>query len=297
MFINIKKLFAKETKLGRYEYIKTFFLLIFVFLLFVFAIIVIPPDKIILSYLFLSIMSICTVIGIVIFLAATYKRFSDIFNKTAASIVLIMVYVFCMPIKVVFLPLNILLFFMPGKNKSDKIISNKTVFITFLVVLLIFISYRTLGMYRHIEMDGMRDTVIPHDFIYINVFNKDYKRGDIIIYKADKAFFISRIVALPGEKVEIKELSDGTSAIYINGKKLEEPYVKNKKYSNIDYPSVPVPKDSYYIIGDNRRGSNVKRISSVSKNRIQGRAMHIWFPPKRRQVISSPKYNLNDNQE
>ena len=66
----------------------------------------------------------------------------------------------------------------------------------------------------------MANTLQVNDRVIINIFDKEYHRGDIIIHSTEKkdVVFVKRIVALPGEKVEIKKLQDNSYGIYINGK-------------------------------------------------------------------------------
>ena len=66
---------------------------------------------------------------------------------------------------------------------------------------------------------------------------------------------------------------DGT--VFVNSVKLEENYVKELSYKNCDitFP-YQVPKDSVFILGDNRGvsiDSRSKAIGSISKDKIIGK--------------------------
>ena len=68
--------------------------------------------------------------------------------------------------------------------------------------------------------------------------------------------YIKRVVALPGEVVRVDKYGD----VYINGKKLYEPYVNNrcKKSINNDcgkFQNLKVPEDHLLVLGDNRANS------------------------------------------
>ncbi len=84
------------------------------------------------------------------------------------------------------------------------------------------------------------------------------KRGDIIIVKiSETQNYVKRVIALAGETVEIKN-----SAVYINGRKLEEDYlVEGLKYD--DFAAVCVPEDSIFVMGDNRPYSLDSRSASI----------------------------------
>jgi signal peptidase I len=81
------------------------------------------------------------------------------------------------------------------------------------------------------------------------------KRGDIIVFRAVPAgqpgkLFIKRIIGLPGEVVSIHN-----HAVYINNRKLKEPYVDAAHRAAYVYNSLRVPKNHYFVLGDNRNNS------------------------------------------
>jgi signal peptidase I len=84
-------------------------------------------------------------------------------------------------------------------------------------------------------------------------------RGDIVAFRYPKdptKGYIKRIIALPGEIVEIQK-----GAVLVNGTQLSEPYVASKfNAAQRSEPAVRVPERSYYVLGDNRDNSNDSRI-------------------------------------
>lgn len=85
-------------------------------------------------------------------------------------------------------------------------------------------------------------------------FGEKLKRGTAIGFDypyEDKVKHLGkRIIGLPGEEIKINK-----KGVYINGKLLNEPYVsKDANYDNIDATFV-VPKDCYFVMGDNRNDS------------------------------------------
>jgi len=69
--------------------------------------------------------------------------------------------------------------------------------------------------------------------------------------KDTSKYYIKRVIALPGETVEIQK-----AEVWINGLKLSEPYVAPKLNMSLrPNVAVTVPAHSYYVLGDNRDNS------------------------------------------
>jgi signal peptidase I len=109
------------------------------------------------------------------------------------------------------------------------------------------------------------------------------KRGDVVVFRypvdPDKDF-IKRVIAVGGEKVEIKD-----KTIYINGKKINDPwgfYADSTVMPGFLSPKdnlgpVVVPKDSYFVMGDNRDRSLDSRFWGFVKNDLLvGRALILY---------------------
>lgn len=75
------------------------------------------------------------------------------------------------------------------------------------------------------------------------------KRGDVVAIRREGEGFLllKRIVGLPGEEVS---MVNGT--IFINGKPLDEPYLKSHQ-SKFNYGPEKLKEDYYFVIGDNRK--------------------------------------------
>lgn len=155
-----------------------------------------------------------------------------------------------------------------------------------------------------IPTGSMRPTIIEGDLILVNKFIygakipftnlrlpafAKLKRGDVIvfIYPEDpKKDFIKRLIALPGETVEIK---NGT--IYINDHPLLDPVFNQRFYYNrgdlaAEGQKIIVPPDSYFVLGDNSASSKDSRYwGFVPWKDILGKAMLIYWPPQRIRII------------
>ena len=110
----------------------------------------------------------------------------------------------------------------------------------------------------------------------VNLFHAP-QRGDIIVFNppvpSDKPY-IKRVIGLPGERVQVRQ-NDG---VYINGVKLNEPYIKEIP-EDPTTPEVTVPPDHVYVMGDNRNNSSDSHIwGFVPDESIIGKAEAGFWP-------------------
>jgi signal peptidase I len=121
------------------------------------------------------------------------------------------------------------------------------------------------------------------------------RRGDIIVFKppvASEKPYIKRVIALPGETVEVKP--DGY--VYVNGVRLDEPYIQGgiTKCTQSKCERQTVPKGYVYVLGDNRRNSSDSRIFGfVDIDNIIGKAWLTYWPLDRFGLV--PHYDYPDN--
>lgn len=119
---------------------------------------------------------------------------------------------------------------------------------------------------------------------------REPQRGDIIVFvypEDKKKDFIKRLVALDGETIEI---SNGE--ILINGEPIKEPpemlkiHYYNRGYCGQRGNPIEIPEGNYFVLGDNSASSRDSRYwGFVPKENVVGRAMFIWWPPWRIQIL------------
>ena len=107
-------------------------------------------------------------------------------------------------------------------------------------------------------------------------------RGEVIVFHYPRDVtkdFVKRVVGLPGETVEVRE---GTT--YIDGQPIDEPYLTTTDRSSSKL--VLLDREEYYVMGDNRRGSNDSRNwGPVPEANILGKVWFVYWPVSNWQVI------------
>ncbi|UUZ97758.1 signal peptidase I [Paenibacillus sp. P25] len=121
----------------------------------------------------------------------------------------------------------------------------------------------------------MNDKVLVEKMVGLT----DFKFGDIVVFYPplpghENERYIKRLIGLPGDTIEIKD-----GALYRNGQKVDEPYVKEPM--NYTYGPVTVPANQYFFLGDNRNeslDSHMWPTPFVDKSKIVGKAMFRYYP-------------------
>lgn len=113
--------------------------------------------------------------------------------------------------------------------------------------------------------------------IVVSVKGGEYSRGDVVAFWFNNKILVKRVVALPGEWVDI----DGDGTVSVNGKPLEEPYLTEKALGECDLElPYQVPDGRLFVMGDHRSTSQDSRSSAVgcvSEEMLVGRLVfRVW---------------------
>ena len=131
------------------------------------------------------------------------------------------------------------------------------------------------------------DRVLANRFIYRF---RDPKRGEIVVFETPPAArarcgaggtFVKRLIGLPGERLELRSES-GLSYVYINGKKLDEPYIGRNRRDARGPETFRIPQGQYFMMGDNRSQScDSREWGTVPRENLIGKVFATYWPPNR----------------
>jgi signal peptidase I len=136
------------------------------------------------------------------------------------------------------------------------------------------------------------DRVLANRFIY---HFRDPKRTEIVVFNTPKlarqecgseGTFVKRLIGLPGEVWE-----ERGGFVYINGKRLNEPYIKpaRRDHQTLGLADIPprgkytrIPSGYYLMMGDNRNSScDSRRWGLVPRKNLIGKVFATYWPPSR----------------
>ena len=160
-----------------------------------------------------------------------------------------------------------------------------------LIIGLTYLIITFVGQRTMVSGSSMETTLQDGDNLIVDKVSyrfSDPRRYDIIVfpYRYKDMYFIKRIIGLPGETVQIKD-----GYIYINNEKLDAPNDLGKAAlaGLAEYP-ISLDKNEYFLLGDNRSGSEDSRFSNVGNVKFRQIKGKVWLriqPVSRFGLISS----------
>lgn len=130
-----------------------------------------------------------------------------------------------------------------------------------------------------VQGQSMQPTLLDRErlIVYkVPLFYRQPRRGEIFVFRAtNRRDFIKRIIGLPGDEVLVS-----TKGTYVNGQRIDEPYVLFP--ASESFGPVAVPEGKVFVLGDNRNNSMDSRHPSVGfipLDRLKGKAVLVFWPP------------------
>ncbi|MCD8015556.1 MAG: signal peptidase I [Lachnospiraceae bacterium] len=123
---------------------------------------------------------------------------------------------------------------------------------------------------------SMEPTLADEDIVLLVKYSS-FETGDLIGFYYQNKMLLKRVIAGPGDIVDIDEYGNVT----VNGELLDEPYLTEKSLGETDlvYP-YQVPESRYFVMGDHRSTSIDSRnsaIGCIEKGQIVGKVvLRVW---------------------
>lgn len=148
---------------------------------------------------------------------------------------------------------------------------------TLVVVAAVAVLVATIWMpVLQIYGSSMAPTITEGNIV-VSIKGAEFEPGDLVAFYLGNKILVKRCIAGPGQWVDIDEDGD----VYVDGKLLEEPYLKEKALGdcNIKLP-YQVPDNRYFCLGDHRSTSVDSRnntVGCVSEEQIVGKIVfRVW---------------------
>jgi signal peptidase I len=144
-------------------------------------------------------------------------------------------------------------------------------------------------LYQPVRVEGtsMQPELRDQDRLFINKFAYHFEsisRGDVVVFhypRDPEKSYIKRIIALPGDRLDIED-----GRVYVNGRRVQEPYVPRDYRDSRSVAEMMVPPNEYFVMGDHRSISSDSRdFGPVERDLIYGKAAFVYWPADNMGVI------------
>lgn len=175
-----------------------------------------------------------------------------------------------------------------GKEKKIKSKAAEIRNYIILIVAAIFISllFRQYVFAREvIDGSSMMSTLKDKDVTFVEKlsrYSNSAKKGEIVTFQSgdeNHSLYVKRVIGLPGDTIELLN-----GKVYLNGKELEEAYLKKGTYTGgkaflHEGQKYKVPENHIFVLGDNREISKDSReIGPVDYKALDGHVIIRAYP-------------------
>ncbi len=162
----------------------------------------------------------------------------------------------------------------PGMKKRDI---GTWAALAFAIGFIFLFNIKEIKFYL-VPSDSMEPALRHSDYIGgFKIDSAELRRGDIVVFSGDQMgdYYVKRVVGLPGETLRIF-----LGKVYINGRRLDEPYVVHHSLESSD--PIQIPDDHVFLMGDNRSNSvDSRQYGPVPAGKIAAKASFIYNPISR----------------
>jgi signal peptidase I len=158
-----------------------------------------------------------------------------------------------------------------------------------LVVSIAISAFIIIFLYQPVRVEGtsMLPMLEDQDRLFINKIAYrmgDIHQGDVVVFQYPRDHsksYIKRVIALPGDRLRIT-----AGEVYVNGNRLQEPYVPARFEDDRSQPEMVLPQHEYFVMGDHRSISSDSRdFGPVDRDLIYGKAVFVYWPMEQVGVV------------
>jgi signal peptidase I len=139
------------------------------------------------------------------------------------------------------------------------------------------LALRTTISAFSIPSASMFPALLPGDHILVTPYDGPFwhhtpARGDVVVFRRGTEMMVKRIIALPGESIEVRDRD-----VFLGDKLLGEPYLR-EAVDNGAVPATRLAGDAYFVMGDNRQQSLDSRVwGPLEGSSIVGHARLVFW--------------------
>ena len=153
-----------------------------------------------------------------------------------------------------------------------------------IVFLAVYVIITYVGQRTAVNGDSMETSLSDGDNLIMDKLSyhfRDPERYEVIIFPCPtepEAYYIKRVIGLPGETVQIKN-----SKVYIDGELLDTEHygIEPIEEAGIAGEPLTLADDEYFVLGDKRpvsRDSRYEDVGPIKRDTIEGRALVRIYP-------------------
>ena len=118
----------------------------------------------------------------------------------------------------------------------------------------------------------MAPALVEGDLALFQCVLESYYTGDIALVEFGGSRYVRRVVALPGQTVDIRE---ETGELYVDGEPLQESYVYEGTYGKEEVPfPLTLGEGEYFLLGDHRGNARDSRnYGPATEDQLKGKLL------------------------
>lgn len=145
----------------------------------------------------------------------------------------------------------------------------------------------------------MHPNFFHKQYILTNIIVLQFKKpilGDVVIFRAPpdpEKDYIKRVIGIPDDNILLKD-----GEVYLNGRLLDEkkyldPSIKTYGGTFLkEQEAITVPKESYFVMGDNRlESSDSREWGFINLKSIIGQSFFTYWPLNQAGIIKNPYFD------